>query len=340
ARYWTGRALAWITANPRAYLALLGMKLQTLWNGFEIPDNYHYVFMRRHFLPALWPLVTFSFVAPLALVGAVMPFWRRRDVTALYIACFGYLATVLLFYVRGRYRMQAVPLLILFAGLGIDHLARALLARRWAAVAALSAGLVAAVWFTNREYCEPPHHGLNATCLGGDTWFDSEWLKLAEWYRNAGQLETAIGYAKRAQECSRPRSVGWNLAWLGELHTMRVDELMRAGRRAEAAPHIAGAEEAYRTAVRAGYRPGVMQSHLGTLYSIAGRPAEAITALEAAAAARALDAAGMRRLAVAYVSVGRCEDARQTLERLDRARGLSELTTDSRAVLAPCEGRS
>jgi tetratricopeptide (TPR) repeat protein len=316
------------------------MKLQTLWNGFEIPDNYHYVFMRWNFLPTLWPLATFSLVAPLAMLGALMPFWRRRDVTALYIACYGYLATILLFYVRGRYRMQAAPLLMLFSAVGVDHVIRAVVAQRWPVVAGLAAGLAGAVWFTNREYCEGAHHGMNRTCLGGDTWFDGEWLKLSEWYRNNRQLDTAIAYAERAQQCSRPRSVGWNLAWLGEVQTMRVDELVRGGEREQAAPHVAGAERAYRDAIRAGYRPGAMQNNLGMMYSLAGKPAEAVTALEAASAARALDASGTRRLGTAYVAVGRCDDAKRTLQRFDQSRGFSELTTDSLAILAPCEARS
>jgi 4-amino-4-deoxy-L-arabinose transferase-like glycosyltransferase len=339
ARYWTGQALAWITAHPTAWVALLGMKLSTLWNGFEIPDNYHYVFMRTYFLPWLWLLVTFSVVAPLALVGAVMPFWRRRDVTALYIACFGYLATILMFYVRGRYRMQAVPLLIVLAAVAVDRLLRAAAARRWPAVAALGAGLVLAVAFTNREYCEPGHHGMQPVCLGGDTWFDGEWLKLAEWHRNNRQLDRAIAYAERAQECTRPRSVGSNLSWLAELETMRTEELMRAGQRDAAAPHLARAERHYRAALKIGYRPGPTQRNLGSLYAIAGKPAEAIPPLEAAAAARALDIPAARRLATAYVAVGRCADARRGLEQLDRANGLTPPSDDTRAILAPCEGQ-
>lgn len=82
-RYWSGRAVDWIVRHPVDWLRLLGQKLITLWNAFEIPDNYHYAFIRRHFLPLLVPLLTFALVAPLALVGLAMPFWRRRDVTAL-----------------------------------------------------------------------------------------------------------------------------------------------------------------------------------------------------------------------------------------------------------------
>jgi tetratricopeptide (TPR) repeat protein len=339
ARYWSGRALAWITAHPAAWLTLLGMKFSTLWNGAEIPDNYHYVFMRTYFLPSLRLLVTFSVVAPLALLGAVMPFWRRRDVTALYIACFGYLTTILMFYVRGRYRLQALPLLIVLAAVGVDRLLRAASARRWPAVAALSAGLAIAVVFTNREYCEPGHHGMQPVCLGGDTWFDGEWLKLAEWYRNARQLDRAIVYAERAQECTRPRSVGSNLSWLAELETMRTEELLRAGQGDAAAAHLTRAERHYRAALAIGYRPGPTQRNLGSLYSIAGKQAEAVTALEAAAAANALDVAAARRLATAYVAVGRCTDARRGLERLDRANGVPPPSDEARLILAPCEGR-
>jgi 4-amino-4-deoxy-L-arabinose transferase-like glycosyltransferase len=335
-RYWSGRALAWIAANPAAWVALLGKKFQTLWNGYEIPDNYHYVFMRQYWVPLFRVLPTFALVAPLAMIGALWPFWRRRDVTALYVACFGYLATILLFYVRGRYRMQAVPLLIVFAALAVDRLWIALRARQWRAVAALGAGLAVAGWFTNREYCEPPHHHVLSVCLGGDTWFDGEWLKLAEWYRNDGQLDRAIAYANRARECTRPRSVGTIAQWIGELETMRTQELVRAGQRDAAAPHLARAEEHYRWAIKLRYRPGPMQANLATLYAIAGKPAEAATAYEAALRLGMRDGTTVERLARVYVDLGRCADAERLLGDLDRARGLTGPSEQTRALLAAC----
>ena len=140
-RYWTDCGLAWIARHPDDWLALLGKKLLTLWNAFEIPDNYHYAFMRARFLPLLRPLPTFALVAPLALVGLAVPFWRRRaDVTALYIACGVYLMTVVLFYVRGRYRLPAVPFLMVFAAAAVERGFHAVAARRWRSVAVLGAG--------------------------------------------------------------------------------------------------------------------------------------------------------------------------------------------------------
>lgn len=334
--YWSRKALWWIGQHPTAWLTLLGEKLFTLWNGYEIPDNYHYPFTRAYFLPFLWPLITFGLIAPFALVGAVMPFWRRRDVTALYIACFAYVVTMLIFYVRGRYRIPAVPFLIVLAAVAIERTLRALQARRWSTVAALAAGLALATVFTNHEYCEPEHHGMEAVCLGGDTWFDQEWLKLAEWYRNRGELDTAIAYAERARECTRPRSAGQIVSWLAEIGTMQTEHLLREGRRDDATLQFRRAEGNYQAALRLGYRPATTQSNLGSLYTIIGMPTDAIAAFEAVGTGGAMDAAARRRFARAYAAVGRCADAERVLTKLDRDRGLTAPSDETREILTSC----
>ncbi len=335
-RYWSSQGVAWIMRHPGDWLDLLGEKLATLWNGYEISDNYHYAFMRAHFLPLLHGATTFGLVAPFALVGAVMPFWRRRDVTALYVACFGYLATLLIFYVRGRYRIPAVPFLTVLGAVAVERAIRAVEARRWSAVASLAGGLAVAGVFTNHEYCEPAHHGLAAVCLGGDTWFDDEWLKLAEWYRDAGQVDRALAYAERSQECTRQRSRAANAQWIAELETMRTEELVREGRREEAGAHFARGEASYRTVLALGAPQASTQSNLASLYQIYGRSADAVATFEAAQALGTLDAAATRRFARAYVDLGRCGDAARVLAGLDRARGLTDPSEDTRAILSTC----
>jgi 4-amino-4-deoxy-L-arabinose transferase-like glycosyltransferase len=335
-QYWSSQGVAWITKHPGDWVALIGKKLVTLWNGFEISDNYHYAFMRARFLPLLYGATTFGLVAPFAMVGAVMPFWRRRDVTALYLVCFGYLATLLIFYVRGRYRIPAVPFLTVLAAVAVERMVRAIEARRWPAVATMAGGLAVAGVFTNHEYCEPTHHGLAAVCLGGDTWFDDEWLKLAEWYRNAGQTDRAIAFAERAQECTRPRSRATIATWIAELETIRTEELMQAGRRDEAEAHFTRGESNYRSALASGPAQVRTQSNLGSLYAIYGRSADAVATFEAAQTSGELDAAATRRFARAYVDLGRCGDAERVLGRLDRARGLPGPSDESRGILAGC----
>jgi tetratricopeptide (TPR) repeat protein len=335
-RYWTDQALAWIAQRPTDWLVVLGRKLATLWNAFEIPDNYHYAFMRAHYLPLLRLLPTFALVAPLALVGLAMPFWRRRDVTALYIACGGYLATVALFYIRGRYRIPAVPFLMVFAAVALERGLHATAARRWRAAVALGAGLAVAAAVTNSERCEAGHGGGPAVCLGGDAWFDSEWLKLSQWYLDQGALDQAVRYAERAYECTRPGRAGMVPAWIAGVQARWMQELLGQGRRQEALAHFARAEGDYRTALRLGYEPGAMQSELGTLYALVGKPAEAIAAFEAAEAADYLDAAAAAHFARAYAALRRCADVERITIKVERALGVDETSRELRAILSSC----
>lgn len=338
-RYWAGQALTWIARHPGDWLVVLGKKLLTLWNAFEIPDNYHYAFMRAHFLPLLWPLPTFALVAPLALVGLAMPFWRRTDVTALYIVCGVYLATAVLFYVRGRYRIPVVPFLMVFGAVAVERMLRAISARRWPAVAALGAGLVVTGIITNHERCEAAHHGIPAVCLGGDSWFDSEWLKLSQWYLDKGALDQAVRYAERGYECTRPRSAGMIPAWIAGVEARWTQELLRAGQRDAATSHFARAEKDYRTALGHGFEQGPLQTELATLYAIVGKPAEAVAAFEAAEAADYLDAAAVAHFARSYVALGRCADVERIATKVERAFGIDGRSRELRAILSGCVAR-
>jgi 4-amino-4-deoxy-L-arabinose transferase-like glycosyltransferase len=336
-RYWSGQARTWITQHPGTWLALLGKKLVVLWNAYEIPDNYHYGFMRRYFLPVLWPLVTFALVSPLALVGLVMPFWRRKDLSALYLACFAYLVTPLIFYVRTRYRLPSVPFLIVFAAVAVERLVRAVEARHWQMVAALTGAFAVAGAVTNHVYCEEAHDGWPSVCLGGDTWYDQEWLKLTEWYERRGDLDRAIAYAERTRECSSPRSPGQNASWIGGLESKQTRALLAAGRRDEATTHFARAESSYRTALGLRYQPGATGAALGTLYAATGRTPQAISAFESGQAAGGIDRAAVLRLGRAYGEVGRCANAQRLLAQMDHERGYAGLSDETRAILAACQ---
>ena len=268
------QALKWITQHPGDWVVLLGKKLITLWNAFEIPDNYHYAFMRANFLPLLWPMVTFALVAPLALVGLAMPFWRRKDVTALYLVCGFYLATVLIFYVRGRYRIprcRSSSCLPRWRGSSDPR-------RDRDAALPRSRGS-APVWWCrgvdDHEYCEaattacPP-------CLGGDSWFDSEWLSSRS-VRDGGAFARARRYAERAFSVYAPRAQGMSRRGSGESrHGGPRSWCALAG--ATSPLTLRAGHKEYRTAMRLGFHQGPMQSELGTLYTIVGKPVEAVTA--------------------------------------------------------------
>ncbi len=98
--------------------------------------------------PALaLPLVEFSAVALLAMAGVLLLVAGRRLAAfapALLFAL-GWMVSTVAFFLFSRYRLPALPALLVLAALPLDRLAAAAGERRWRAAAALAAGVLA-VW--------------------------------------------------------------------------------------------------------------------------------------------------------------------------------------------------
>ncbi len=135
-RYWTHEALHDITANPAGWLRLLVRKLWLACNAMEIidtEDQYTYA-EYSVLLSSLMSVWHMGVLLPLAIFGAAMllprRIWRRRLAWPTLVIA-GYTASVLLFFVLGRYRFPLVPPLLIFASAGLwqtVHLA----SRTWA----------------------------------------------------------------------------------------------------------------------------------------------------------------------------------------------------------------
>jgi tetratricopeptide (TPR) repeat protein len=161
-------------------------------------------------------------------------------------------------------------------------------------------------------------------------------LKLSQWYLDNGALDQAVRYAERAYECTRPRSAGMVPAWIAGVEARWTQELLRDGQREAALSHFARAERNYRTALRLGFEPGPLQSELGTLYALVGKPVEAIAAFEAAEAVDYLDAATAAHFARAYVSLRRCAGVERIAIKVERALGVDGPARELRAILSTC----
>ena len=264
-RYWSSRAWAWIRDHPRDWLVLMRRKVTVLWNAYEIPDNYHYKFMRENFLPALGLGTTLAIVGPLALVGMLLPFWRRRGLVAFYSAWLAYMVTPLVYYVRGRYRLPLAPFLALLAGVAVERLIRAAAAKRWDHVGACAAALLVAGIFVNHPYCEPPHHGFDRLCFAGDIWYDQEWMKLAGFYQERNDLDGALDALVHASECTVPRGIGQMAYWRGDVERQKADQLEKAGDRAGAAAHLRLARDYFRRCQEIKYRLDATNWHLARI---------------------------------------------------------------------------
>jgi tetratricopeptide (TPR) repeat protein len=136
--FWLRRAVAFIRANPGQYVRLQLRKLLLFWSPHEIPDNRNYHFFRRFSLILRLPLLSFTILGPLALLGMALGLrtWRRS--LLLYLQVLSSMVSVLLFFVLARYRLPTVPFLILFAAYALDWSLIRCRQRRW--------GLLALSW--------------------------------------------------------------------------------------------------------------------------------------------------------------------------------------------------
>ena len=115
--YWSVKARAFIRNSPGAWLKLVGRKLENFWNAFEYDDLSVIANLRQQ--GVLFPGPHFGIVAALAFPGlffGLRMFPALRWVAA---AILLHMVAILPVFVTERYRLAAVPGLILFAAFGL-----------------------------------------------------------------------------------------------------------------------------------------------------------------------------------------------------------------------------
>ena len=143
--YWFRRALAWARMEPFSFLRLQFTKLGLYWDGYEWPDAVDYYWMKTLSRPLALPLLEWSAAALLALWGLLLE--RRRLVAWAPVLLFelGWMLSVVAFFVFSRYRVPAVPGLLLLAAIPVARAAEAFSQGERRKSAALWAG-VAILW--------------------------------------------------------------------------------------------------------------------------------------------------------------------------------------------------
>lgn len=128
--FWVQQGFGYLKERPRDYLRLLGRKFVCFWNAYESHDTRE-GYLRQRELPLRFLLPGFFLIAPLGILGLCSSLgqWRRHFL--LYLVVAAYLLSALLFSVAARFRLPAVPPLIILAALGLEGMYRCLRERRF-----------------------------------------------------------------------------------------------------------------------------------------------------------------------------------------------------------------
>ncbi len=303
-RFFFAEAWDFIRQQPFAYLKLLLYKLYLFWHGDEIGRNQDLYFARQY-APLLQVLLwkygvafPFGLLAPLSLVGLGLScrngLLRRPEPLLLALFAGAYMLTVVAFFISARYRLPAIPILLIFAAYGGRELY--LLWRRGAhrdLLVGCGAAFLLAVACNFR---------MGAMNVEGDA---HTHYRLGYVYEKKGLTINAM--AAYEQALTLDPDIKWAHFNLASLYA-RSGEYNRA---------IAAYGECIRRfpeAVRA-------RLALGNVYLRTGRYPEAIAAYEGLLDAKDVDAADLYgRLGYAHAQLGQLEQAAAAYEELAAAK--------------------
>jgi len=199
--YYMRRAIEDISLAPGAWLRLVGRKLLYFFNGVELYDVPNVYFCEQSCGVLKLLLLPFSVIAPLAICGFIVLLrsGRNRSVVSIFLGCA--FVSVLLFYVNARYRLPAVPILILLAAFFIAWAARELSRKRMKNVAIMTAAAVALFFLVSHRGFVAMNHSAAYAFLG-TYYIENNNEKKAEeafaeaYRRDPKKIEAILNYAK------------------------------------------------------------------------------------------------------------------------------------------------
>ncbi len=194
--FWLGEAVAFAREDPLRWLRLELRKLGLFVNATEIWTNRAIELSRPFSWVLRLPLLSFGAVAPLALLGMGLQAPRWRELAPLYGMIGAHVAAALLVFVLARYRMPAVPLLLVFAASAAVWLFDAVRSARWTRLALAAPALAALALVVHLD-------------LGGPS-LAMAYYNLGNRYRALGRTEDAIVAYLDALRIDESYMASWN----------------------------------------------------------------------------------------------------------------------------------
>ena len=295
--YWLEQGLTEIWQDPGAALRRSGRKLRMFWHRIEVPDNLHVDIVAGYSPVLRSPLLWMGWIFPPALLGAVAWWRRRREVRVIAAVAGVYCASVVLFFVLSRFRVQVVPIVAVLAAAGVWWLWDRAHSAAWLSLLAGTALLAAAAAWSNVAPQWLAVHQREGVAIG---------------YHNLGSMLSQQGDVSGAQQAyeravaTDADAVPASMAALGEIYLQEGQyeraeqsllQMIEKSRHGGAArPTLVRVYEAMRRDPRYG-DSAALRDKLAAAYRAVGRNADADRLREnAGEAATGGDAAGAQDL--------------------------------------------
>jgi hypothetical protein len=175
--YWSEKAKAYIRERPRDWLKLLAIKARNFWNAFQYDDLSVITNLREQGI--ILPGLMFGFLAALAIPGVLLALPLAPKSRWIFAAVLLHMTSLLAVFVTERYRMAAVPGLILFGAFGLTIFWMSCATGNWRNVAIYLAFLFFSALFVGLPQRDPSLWALDSYNSGWQA-LESENLTLAE----------------------------------------------------------------------------------------------------------------------------------------------------------------
>lgn len=117
--YWYRKGITFIVENPGEELKLMLKKMLFFFDDTEMPTYFNYYFNRNYSVVLKNWVLTFGLIFPLSILGFVLALRRIRELMVLHLFFLTSFLSVLVIFVISRLRIPAIPVFIIFAGVGI-----------------------------------------------------------------------------------------------------------------------------------------------------------------------------------------------------------------------------
>ena len=183
--YWSNKAKMFIHDHFGAWLKLLARKLRNFWSAFQYDDLSVITSLREQgvILPGFYFGIIAALAVPGIFVGCFFAPRSRWILAAILLSMLALLAV----FITERYRLVAVPGLLIFAALGLSIFWRNLLAREVQQAAVYIALLVASAIFVAWPQRNPSLWALDA--------YNSGWQALESNNLELAEQKLAVAYA-------------------------------------------------------------------------------------------------------------------------------------------------